>query len=76
MEDIQKRIGRNIRELRTAAGFAQDGFAERAGINRTQMGQIEASRFGWLPFVGDYRTFLASPGTVGQGVLRHLGALT
>jgi transcriptional regulator with XRE-family HTH domain len=41
VEDIQKRIGENIRELRSAANFSQEGFAERAGINRTHMGQIE-----------------------------------
>jgi XRE family transcriptional regulator, regulator of sulfur utilization len=39
--DIQKRIGRNIRELRLAAGFTQDVFAERAGLNRAHMGEIE-----------------------------------
>lgn len=41
MEDIQKRIGGNIRELRKAAGFTQDIFAERAGLNRAHMGEIE-----------------------------------
>ncbi len=41
MEDIQKRIGQNIRELRSAANFSQEGFAERAGIQPTHMGQIE-----------------------------------
>ena len=41
MEDIQKRIGSNIRKLRTEAGFTQDVFAERAGLNRAHMGEIE-----------------------------------
>lgn len=41
MEDIQKRIGNTIRELRSQAGFTQDVLAERAGLNRTHMGQIE-----------------------------------
>ena len=41
MEDIQKRIGANIRKLRTEAGFTQDVFAERAGLNRAHMGEIE-----------------------------------
>lgn len=41
MEEIQQRVGKNIRELRKAAGHRQDVFAERAGINRTHMGMIE-----------------------------------
>jgi transcriptional regulator with XRE-family HTH domain len=41
VEDIQRRIGKNIRKLRSAAGFTQELFAEKAGINRTHMGQIE-----------------------------------
>jgi len=39
--DIQKRVGKNIREMRLAAGFTQDVFAERAGLNRAHMGEIE-----------------------------------
>lgn len=41
MEDIQKRVGENIRRLRKDAGFTQDVFAERAGLNRAHMGEIE-----------------------------------
>lgn len=41
MVDIQKRVGKNIREMRLAAGFTQDVFAERAGLNRAHMGEIE-----------------------------------
>lgn len=41
MEDIQRRVGENIRELRKAGGYRQDDFAVRAGINRTHMGMIE-----------------------------------
>jgi transcriptional regulator with XRE-family HTH domain len=41
VEDIQKRIGERVRTLRKAAGFTQDVFAERAGLNRAHMGEIE-----------------------------------
>ena len=37
----RSRIGSNIRKLRTEAGFTQDVFAERAGLNRAHMGEIE-----------------------------------
>lgn len=41
MEDIQKRVGENIRRLRNEAGYTQDGFAELAGLGRAHMGEIE-----------------------------------
>ncbi len=31
----------NIRKIRTAKGFTQDAFADRAGLNRSHMGEIE-----------------------------------
>jgi XRE family transcriptional regulator, regulator of sulfur utilization len=40
-QQIQTRIGDNIRELRKAKGFTQDVFAEKAGLNRAHMGEIE-----------------------------------
>jgi transcriptional regulator with XRE-family HTH domain len=41
VEDIQRQLGENIRALRSAAGFTQDGFAELAGLGRAHMGEIE-----------------------------------
>lgn len=41
MPDVQKLVGRNIRRLRAARGFTQDAFADRAGLNRSHMGEIE-----------------------------------
>lgn len=41
MEDIQKKLGDNVRKLRGSKGFTQDGFAEFAGIGRAHMGEIE-----------------------------------
>jgi transcriptional regulator with XRE-family HTH domain len=31
----------NIRRIRTEKGFTQDAFADRAGLNRSHMGEIE-----------------------------------
>jgi transcriptional regulator with XRE-family HTH domain len=40
-QDVQKRIGDNIRRFRKERGFTQDAFADRAGLNRAHMGEIE-----------------------------------
>ena len=40
-KDVQKHVGANIRRLRIDAGFTQDVFAEKAGLNRAHMGEIE-----------------------------------
>lgn len=39
--DIRSRLGRNIRELRTAKGWTQEQFAFEAGIHRTYVSDIE-----------------------------------
>lgn len=41
MQDIQKRVGANIRALRLKKGFSQDVFAERSGLHRAHVGEIE-----------------------------------
>lgn len=41
MQDIQKQIGTKIRALRTKKGWSQDVFAERCGLHRAHMGEIE-----------------------------------
>jgi transcriptional regulator with XRE-family HTH domain len=41
VQDVQRHVGERIRELRTAAGYTQEIFAERAGLNRTHMSDIE-----------------------------------
>jgi len=41
VQDVQKHVGANIRKLRTAKGFTQDAFADRTGLNRSHMGEIE-----------------------------------
>jgi transcriptional regulator with XRE-family HTH domain len=46
MEEIHlklllKALGRRIRELRSAHGYSQEGFADKCGVHRTFMGTIE-----------------------------------
>jgi len=41
VQDIQKQIGAKIRALRTKKGWSQDVFAERCGLHRAHMGEIE-----------------------------------
>ena len=39
--DVRARIGRNMKRLRTAAGWSQEELAERAGIHRTYVSGVE-----------------------------------
>lgn len=39
--DIRKRLGKNLRELRTAKGLSQEDFAFEAKIHRTYISDIE-----------------------------------
>lgn len=39
--DIQDRIGRNVRQLRKDRGWSQEDYADRAGIHRTYVSDIE-----------------------------------
>ena len=41
MQDIQKQIGATIRALRLTRGWSQDVFADRSGLNRAHVGEIE-----------------------------------
>jgi transcriptional regulator with XRE-family HTH domain len=41
VQDIQKRIGATIRALRLKKGWSQDVFADRSGLNRAHVGEIE-----------------------------------
>ena len=39
--DLQKTVGRNLRQFRVAVGLSQEAFAELVGVHRTYMGGIE-----------------------------------
>ena len=39
--DLLVRFGRRVRELRSEAGFSQEGFAAACGLDRTYIGGIE-----------------------------------
>ena len=41
MQDIQQRVGATIRALRLKKGWSQDVFADRSGLNRAHVGEIE-----------------------------------
>ena len=39
--DIRQRLGSNVRRLREEAGWSQEDYADRAGIHRTYVSDIE-----------------------------------
>lgn len=41
MQDIQKQVGDTIRALRVKKGWSQDVFADKSGLNRAHVGEIE-----------------------------------
>ncbi len=41
MQDIQKKVGTRVRELRKQKGWSQDVFADKTGLHRAHIGEIE-----------------------------------
>ncbi len=41
MEDVHKRLARNLRQLRHAKGLSQEAFADEAGLHRTYVSDLE-----------------------------------
>ena len=41
MQDVQKQIGATVRMLRLKRKWSQDVFADRSGLNRAHVGEIE-----------------------------------
>jgi transcriptional regulator with XRE-family HTH domain len=39
--DLQRAVGRNLRDYRQARGFSQEAFADMLGVHRTYMGGVE-----------------------------------
>lgn len=42
--EIQARLGLNVRRLREAKGWSQEDYADRAGIHRTYVSDIERGK--------------------------------
>jgi transcriptional regulator with XRE-family HTH domain len=42
--DIYQRLGRNVRRIREEKGWSQEDYADRAGIHRTYVSDIERGR--------------------------------
>jgi transcriptional regulator with XRE-family HTH domain len=40
-QDVRKRFGARLRRLRVERGWTQEQFAERLGIDRSYIGQVE-----------------------------------
>jgi transcriptional regulator with XRE-family HTH domain len=41
VQDIQKRVGATVRRLRMKQGWSQDVFADKSGLHRAHVGEIE-----------------------------------
>jgi transcriptional regulator with XRE-family HTH domain len=41
MQEVQKKLGRRIADLRKKQGFSQEAFADECGIHRSYMGALE-----------------------------------
>ncbi|HLJ27896.1 MAG TPA: helix-turn-helix transcriptional regulator [Candidatus Angelobacter sp.] len=41
MQEVQKKLGKRIAELRKKKGFSQEGFAHECGFHRSYMGAVE-----------------------------------
>ena len=39
--DVQQHVGAKIRQLRLKKGWSQDVFADKSGLNRAHVGEIE-----------------------------------
>lgn len=41
MQEVQKKLGKRIAELRRKQGLSQEGFAHECGFHRSYMGAVE-----------------------------------
>jgi transcriptional regulator with XRE-family HTH domain len=42
--DVRTRLGLNVRKLREAKGWSQEDYADRAGVHRTYVSDIERGK--------------------------------
>lgn len=43
-EDVQRALGKNLRQARERAGLTQEAVAERSGVHPTEVSRIEAGK--------------------------------
>jgi transcriptional regulator with XRE-family HTH domain len=43
-EDVQRALGRNLRQARERAGLTQEAVAERSGVHPTEVSRIESGK--------------------------------
>jgi XRE family transcriptional regulator, regulator of sulfur utilization len=41
MQEVHKKLGKRVAELRKSKGFSQEGFAHECGFHRSYMGALE-----------------------------------
>jgi transcriptional regulator with XRE-family HTH domain len=41
MQEVHKKLGKRVADLRRKKGFSQEGFAHECGFNRSYMGAVE-----------------------------------
>jgi transcriptional regulator with XRE-family HTH domain len=41
MPTLREKLGKTVRDLRKAAGYSQESFADACGVHRTYMGAVE-----------------------------------
>ena len=41
MQEVQKKLGKRVADLRRKKGFSQEGFAHECGFHRSYMGAVE-----------------------------------
>lgn len=41
MDDIKRKFGIKVRQMRLEKGFSQEAFADRCGLHRTYIGAVE-----------------------------------
>ncbi len=70
MQEVQKRLGQRIVELREKKGFSQEAFGDLCGINRSHMGEIERGK--WNLTLGTLRKIAKNLDTTVAALLKGI----